>query len=142
MKVLLMVAAMMCSLMFAQTSFASGKVNINTASAQELQEVKGIGEKTAKAIVQYRKKHGSFSSVSDLENVKGIGEKKLKKMKGSLKAGKGSSKPKGKEHAKDKKKHKKDMKDKKKKKDKKDKSKKDKKKDKKKMKDKKKKDKK
>lgn len=92
MKLFLLVMTMLGSLLFAQASVASDKVNINTATVKELQTVKGIGEKTAKAIVQYRKKHGKFSSIADLENVKGIGEKKLKKMKASLKAGKLSPK--------------------------------------------------
>ncbi len=113
MKLLLLMMTMLGSLLFTQVAVASDKVNINTATVKELQAVKGIGEKTAKAIVQYRKKHGKFSSVSDLEKVKGIGEKKLKKMKGSLKVGKAKAKDKGK------KKHKKEMKDKKKQKDKK-----------------------
>ncbi|MDX8403774.1 MAG: helix-hairpin-helix domain-containing protein [Mariprofundaceae bacterium] len=50
---------------------------MNTASAAQLQELKGIGEKTAAAIVTYRNKHGAFKSVDDLTKVKGIGEKKL-----------------------------------------------------------------
>jgi len=113
MKLMMIMAVLFGSLFFAQTSIASDKVNINTASAKELQKVKGIGEKTAEAIVQYRKKHGKFSGVSDLVNVKGIGEKKLKKMKGSLQAGKSSAKSKGKAKKDDYKKHKKEMKDKK-----------------------------
>lgn len=112
MKLMMIMAVLFSSLFFAQTSIAGDKVNINTATAMELQKVKGIGEKTAKAIVQYRKKHGKFSRISDLVNVKGIGEKKLKKMKGSLKAGKSSAKSKGKAKKDDHKKHEKGMKDK------------------------------
>ncbi len=82
---------------FVHTSTASDKVNINTASVQELQSVKGIGEKTAQAIVKYRKKHGAFSSVAELKHVKGIGEKKLSKMQKALTVGKASSKPKKKD---------------------------------------------
>lgn len=50
------------------------QVNINTADANELSErLKGIGEKKARAIVDYRKAHGPFRSLRQLEGVKGIG---------------------------------------------------------------------
>ncbi|KMY69265.1 hypothetical protein AAU61_02870 [Desulfocarbo indianensis] len=52
-------------------------VNINTASEKELQQLKGVGPKTAKAIADYRKKHGEFKSAEDLMKVKGIGKKTL-----------------------------------------------------------------
>lgn len=51
------------------------EVNINTATQAELETLKGIGPAKAKAIIDYRKKNGSFKSVSDLDNVDGIGEK-------------------------------------------------------------------
>lgn len=54
-----------------------GKININTASADELAQLKGVGEKIAESIVQYREEHGPFKSVADLEQVKGIGPKIL-----------------------------------------------------------------
>jgi len=54
-----------------------GKININTASAGELTQLKGIGEKIAESIVQFRKENGAFKSVADLEMVKGIGPKIL-----------------------------------------------------------------
>ena len=58
------------------------KVNINTASAEELAEMlKGVGVKKAEAIVEYRDKYGAFSSVDDLSQVKGIGEATLRKNK-------------------------------------------------------------
>ena len=60
------------------------RVNINRATAAELTEITGIGPKTAKKIVAYRKKHGKFKKADDLLNVKGIGEKTLKKMKSQL----------------------------------------------------------
>lgn len=59
----------------------SGLISINTAGTVELQEIPGIGEKKAKAIVDYRKEHGPFKSVDELTNVKGIGEKMLEKMR-------------------------------------------------------------
>lgn len=58
-----------------------GRISINTATADELQDIPGIGEKKALAIIEYRKVHGSFTSLSELSNVKGIGEKILEKMK-------------------------------------------------------------
>jgi len=60
------------------------RVNINKASASELTEITGIGPKTAKKIVDYRRKHGKFRNANDLLNVKGIGEKTLRKMKSQL----------------------------------------------------------
>lgn len=51
------------------------KLNLNTASAQELTELRGIGQKTADAIVAYRESNGPFKSVEELVEVKGIGEK-------------------------------------------------------------------
>lgn len=56
-------------------------ININTAGLAELQDIPGIGEKKAQAIVDYRNTHGAFTSVSDLTKVKGIGDKMLQKMK-------------------------------------------------------------
>lgn len=59
----------------------SGLININTAGVAELQEIPGIGEKKAQAIIHYRNEHGSFQSVNELTQVKGIGTKMLEKMK-------------------------------------------------------------
>lgn len=55
------------------------RVNINTASMGELATLKGVGAKTAQAIVDYRESVGRFESVDDLTKVKGIGEKTLEK---------------------------------------------------------------
>ena len=57
------------------------KVNINSATIEELVTLPGIGEKTAEKIVFYRNNKGKFRSVNDLTNVSGIGEKKLEKIK-------------------------------------------------------------
>ena len=54
-----------------------GTVNINTATLEELQTLKGIGKKKAEAILQYRKEHGAFRTKEDLLQVKGIGKKAL-----------------------------------------------------------------
>ena len=52
-----------------------GKVNINTATVEELKTLKGVGDKKAEAIIEYRKKNGSFQTKEDLMKVRGIGKK-------------------------------------------------------------------
>lgn len=56
-------------------------VNINTATAEELKALPGVGSSKAAAIVAYREQNGSFKSVDDLKNVKGIGEGILAKLR-------------------------------------------------------------
>ncbi|MBC8584043.1 helix-hairpin-helix domain-containing protein [Oscillospiraceae bacterium NSJ-64] len=53
------------------------QVNVNTADAQELQLLPGIGPVTAERIISYREKNGNFTASGDLLNVEGIGEKTL-----------------------------------------------------------------
>lgn len=65
----------------AAAALSSGKVNINTASAEELQTLSGIGQSTAAKIVGYRQKNGSFASIDDLKNVSGIGDKRLESLR-------------------------------------------------------------
>jgi competence protein ComEA len=60
-------------------------LNINTASAKELQQLTGVGPKTAKAIVDYRKKHGKFKKTEDLMKVKGVDKKTFGKNKSHIK---------------------------------------------------------
>lgn len=62
----------------------SNPVNINTADASELSQVRGLGPKKADAIVQYRTQNGPFKSVDDIANVKGIGQKMLKRIEAQL----------------------------------------------------------
>ncbi len=52
-------------------------ININTATAIELEQLAGVGPSTAKAIIAFREKNGSFKTVEDLLNVRGIGPAKL-----------------------------------------------------------------
>ncbi|MBZ5702714.1 MAG: helix-hairpin-helix domain-containing protein [Acidobacteriia bacterium] len=66
-------------------------VNINTATAAELQQVPGIGPVTAKNIVEMRKSYGAFRSVDDLLAIRGIGRKRLEKMRKYLTVGKASA---------------------------------------------------
>ncbi|AST92647.1 helix-hairpin-helix domain-containing protein [Sutcliffiella cohnii] len=56
---------------------SEGKININSASEEELTKLTGIGPSKAKAIVRYREEHGFFKSVDELVNVSGIGDKSL-----------------------------------------------------------------
>lgn len=65
----------------------AGKVNLNAASAQQLEELPGVGPKLAARIVEYRQKSGAFKSIQDLMNVKGIGEKNFEKLQGFLSLG-------------------------------------------------------
>ncbi len=53
-----------------------GKVNINTASAEQLDTLPGVGESTAQKIIADREANGPFSSPEDLKRVSGIGDKK------------------------------------------------------------------
>ena len=60
------------------------KVNLNTASVEQLQSVPGIGPSMAKRILEHRSKNGKFSKIEEILNVKGIGEKSFQKMKDRL----------------------------------------------------------
>ena len=62
------------------TAFSADKININTATQEELQMIKGIGPSTAMKIVDYREQVGTFSSIDELTQVQGIGDKKLEKV--------------------------------------------------------------
>jgi competence protein ComEA len=72
------------------TGSSSGKlapgqtVNINTATAEQLDALPGIGPTKAQAIIDYRNEHGRFSSIEDIQNVKGIKEGEFSKIKDSI----------------------------------------------------------
>lgn len=56
------------------------KLNLNTASENDLQNISGIGKKKAEDIVAYREEHSRFSSIDELKNISGIGDKTLEKL--------------------------------------------------------------
>ena len=60
------------------------KININTATEEELESLKGIGPATAKNIISYREEYGGFSSIEEIKNVKRIGDKIFEKIKGDI----------------------------------------------------------
>jgi|WetSurMetagenome_2_1015567.scaffolds.fasta_scaffold658820_2 competence ComEA-like helix-hairpin-helix protein len=59
----------------------TGKLNINTATEQQLLDLPGIGEVTAKRILTYRAETGKFSDVNDLRAIKGMSKKKIENLK-------------------------------------------------------------
>lgn len=63
------------------------KVNINTASLEELMTLSGVGESTAKDIIQYRTDNGPFASIEDIMLVSGIKEARFAKFKGQITVG-------------------------------------------------------
>jgi competence protein ComEA len=75
------------------TGHASGriapgeKININTASAEELDRLPGIGPSRAQAILDYRKQNGDFKTIEDIEKVKGIKSGEFSKLKDYIKVG-------------------------------------------------------
>ena len=76
MKKLLLILVFGITLLF-------GKVDINHASKEELQSLKGIGKTTAERIIQHRKV-SCFTSLEEIKKVKGIGEGKFKKIEEML----------------------------------------------------------
>jgi len=66
---------------------ATNIININTASAGELDGLPGVGAKTAARIVEYRQKNGPFKKVEELMNVRGVGEKNFLKLKPQITVG-------------------------------------------------------
>jgi competence protein ComEA len=71
----------------------TGKVNINTASAEQLTVLPGVGPALAAKIVEHRQKSGAFKTTQELMNVRGIGEKNFAKIQGYLTVGDGAARP-------------------------------------------------
>ena len=65
----------------AQVALAPASVNLNTASAAQLDALPGVGKAMADRIIEYRQKNGGFRKIEDLMNVRGIGEKNFLKLK-------------------------------------------------------------
>lgn len=57
------------------------KINLNSATLEDLQRLPGIGGKTARKIVEYKEKNGRYRSIEEMMEVKGIGPKKFQKIK-------------------------------------------------------------
>ena len=81
---------MILALVFALVGGAFAAVDINTASIDELDKLKGIGPVKAKAIVDYRTKNGPFKAVEDIKNVNGVGDATFNAIKNELTVGRGS----------------------------------------------------
>jgi competence protein ComEA len=63
---------------------ATEKINLNSATVEQLQSLPGIGPAIAKTIVEHRTKAGKFNRIEEIIKVKGIGEKKFHKIKDRL----------------------------------------------------------
>jgi competence protein ComEA len=69
---------------FAISGVALAVVNVNTATKEELTSLKGVGEKRAQEIINYRTKNGPFKTVDDLEKVPGIGPGIMKQIRSEV----------------------------------------------------------
>ena len=69
---------------FAISGVALAVVNINTATKEELTSLKGVGEKRAQEIINYRTKNGPFKTVDDLDKVPGIGPGIMKQIRSEI----------------------------------------------------------
>src|ERR1051325_2352389 len=77
----ILLALILC---LALTGTAAAVLNINTATKEELTTIKGIGDKRAQEIIDYRKKTGDFKSVDELEKVPGIGPGTMKQIRSQI----------------------------------------------------------
>lgn len=102
MKKLNRIAALALAVTLASLTFAggllaagkplpAGKVNINTASAEQLESLPGVGPKLAARIVEHRQKSGAFKNAEELINVRGIGEKSFAKLQPYVSVGDGQA---------------------------------------------------
>lgn len=88
-SLLALMVFMVCNLSYAQNQPKAGpsKVNINTASVAELQNLPRIGPKVAQRIVDYRTQNGPFKKIEDIMKVRGIGEKVFDQIKDLITVG-------------------------------------------------------
>ena len=82
----LLMAALLVTLVSVSWVHGAEKVNINTATAEELQAISGIGAAIADRIVKYREENGPFKTAEDITQVKGIGPKKYATIKDQITA--------------------------------------------------------
>ena len=68
----------------AATGATSTQVNLNTATASELERLPGVGPAMVARILEYRQKHGGFKKVEDLMNIQGIGEKRFLELRAQI----------------------------------------------------------
>lgn len=80
-SILLMLGLIVTVFCAAAAAAEMDKININTATVDELVLLKGIGKVNAEKIVEFRDQQGKFGSIEELMNVKGIGEKTFEKNK-------------------------------------------------------------
>ena len=81
----ILVAACACTVLAQGKQPPAHPLDLNVANVKELEQVPGIGPKTAQAIVDFRHKSGRFRRVEDLLAIKGISQRKLDKMRPYLK---------------------------------------------------------
>lgn len=85
--ILIALSITLFSLIAVNTHASDEKININTATIEQLSEIRGIGPAIAQRVVEYRQENGSFSSVDEIVNVRGIGPKTLANIRDSITAG-------------------------------------------------------
>lgn len=85
--ILIAVSITLFSLIAGNAQASDEKININTATIEQLSEIRGIGPAIAQRIVEYRQKNGTFSTVDEIVNVRGIGPKTLENIRDSITAG-------------------------------------------------------
>ena len=82
------VAAVLSAFLMASPVLYAAPIDINSADAKTLDKsIKGVGPKTAQAIVDYRTKNGPFKSVDDLTKIKGLGKATVEKNRANLSVG-------------------------------------------------------
>ncbi|AEF17582.1 MULTISPECIES: helix-hairpin-helix domain-containing protein [Thermoanaerobacterium] len=69
---------------FSSSNAPNGKININTATKEELDTLPGIGEVTAQRIIDFREQHGNFQRIEDIMNVSRIGPKLFEQIKDKI----------------------------------------------------------